>query len=67
MYALLRKLGISKNILYNKLALFPNQLNFVSEKEMTEFLNTSGARILKVERDAWAGEGTPSSTYYCTK
>jgi ubiquinone/menaquinone biosynthesis C-methylase UbiE len=67
LYAMLRMLGANKGVLYNKLALFPNQLTFIPEKEITSFLKGCGAKILEVETDAKAGPGTPSSTYYCTK
>jgi ubiquinone/menaquinone biosynthesis C-methylase UbiE len=67
MYAILRSLGVDKGVLYKMLALFPNQLNSIPEKEIIDFLKTSGARTLRVVKDARAGPGIPSNTYYCTK
>jgi len=67
LYKILKKLGINKRFLYNKIKNIPLTMNSIPEKEVTEFLKNLNAKILKVEKDRSAGTLIKSRIYYITK
>lgn len=67
LYKILKKLGINKRFLYNKIKNIPLTMNSIPEKEVTEFLKSLNAKILKVEKDRSAGTLIKSRIYYITK
>lgn len=67
LYGLFRGLGLPQEFLYCKLGLFPTRTIYVPEKEVTCFLQASGAEVLEVREDSNVGPLIESRTYYVTK
>ena len=66
LYQLLSTLGCSHEFLYNRLRLYPIQMNWLPEKRVIEFLKDK-VEILKVDKDTSAGDLIESRMYYVTK
>jgi SAM-dependent methyltransferase len=67
LYAWLRDLGLSEEILYKKLRLSPIVMNFVPEREVGRVIESGGARLLSAVPDQRSGAHIASRTYYVTK
>lgn len=66
LYQLLSTIGFSHEFLYNKLKLYPIQMNWLPEKKVLECIKESG-KVLEVAEDKSAGELIESRMYYVTK
>lgn len=65
LYNLLRGLGFSEKFLYRKIGLYPIKMNFISEKNMKQFLEKIGFVVKKTNPDTYCGPRVASRTYYC--
>lgn len=67
LYGVLRRLGISKLIVYEKLTLHPVRMNALPENEVRHLLSTLGATVVEARTEHRAGPGNRDRTYYVTK
>ena len=67
LYAWLRALGISEDVLYNQLRLHPIPMHHLPEDEVNSIFELGRCRILKSVSDGRAGTHIESRTYYVTK
>lgn len=65
LYWLLRKLGVSKNFIYNQLKLQPIRMQFIPQEQVIRFLEDRGAIILHVQTKN--SNALRSSTYFVSK
>jgi len=66
-YLLLRRLGFRSKFLYWKLGLHPMRMRHIAKAEVTAFLESRGARVLRVETTTDPSYGFEDSVYYVTK
>jgi len=67
LYAWLRAVGISEEVLYNQLRLHPIPMNYLPEREVCHVLESNRCQVLKIVPDNRAGAHIESRTYYATK
>jgi SAM-dependent methyltransferase len=67
LYRILRRIGVSQGLLYRHLGLSPGRMRAIPEPEVVAYLESLGARILKVQPDDHAGPGIESRSYFVTK
>ena len=66
LYSLLRSIGISRRLLYEKLDLYPIRMNYIPQDQVIALLESCRAKVLEVQADALAPPHE-SRTYYVTK
>jgi ubiquinone/menaquinone biosynthesis C-methylase UbiE len=66
LYASLRRLGFGAPFLYRRLRLIPIAMSYIPEPEITQLVESVGARLLDVDT-VGAEAGIRSSTYYVTR
>ncbi|OLB90429.1 MAG: hypothetical protein AUH25_04945 [Thaumarchaeota archaeon 13_1_40CM_38_12] len=66
-YIFLTSVGCNKKFIFEKLNLHPMRLNFIPEQEVIEFLETSRAKVLKIQINSYGGILNKSRTYFVTK
>lgn len=64
-YRLLRKLGVSSDVLFTKLHLQPMRMSYLPENEVSALLAEHGSHLLKIETERQP-TGSVSSTYFAT-
>ena len=67
LYAWLRMVGISEQVLYNRFHLHPIPMNFLPESEVATIVASAGGRILEARPDQRAGPRITSRTYFVAK
>lgn len=67
LYGILRSLGLSPQVLYHRLGLFPMRMISLAEQDVRVLLAAAGARILEAQAEEMASNGIESRTYYATK
>ncbi|MFN8008573.1 MAG: methyltransferase domain-containing protein [Terriglobia bacterium] len=67
LYSLLRAIGISEHILYEKIGLHPLCANYISQDEVIYFLRALGGRVLLIQPDPNLTPTIQSRHYYVTK
>jgi ubiquinone/menaquinone biosynthesis C-methylase UbiE len=66
-YSLLRRLGVSKEFLYQKLGVFPIKMTHFPQSGVEGLLGRLGIRLLKIEADLDTSPGMPGAKYYAAK
>jgi hypothetical protein len=66
-YVLLRRLGFRSKFLYWKLGLHPMRMRHVPRPEVIAFLESRGAKVLRVDTTTDPSYGFEDSVYYVTK
>jgi SAM-dependent methyltransferase len=66
-YLLLRRLGFRSKFLYWKLGLHPMRMRHVPKAEVIAFVESRGARVLRVETTMDPSYGFEDSVYYVSK
>jgi SAM-dependent methyltransferase len=66
-YVLLRRLGFRSKFLYWKLGLHPMRMRHVPKPEVIAFLESRGAKVLRVDTTTDPSYGFEDSVYYVTK
>jgi SAM-dependent methyltransferase len=67
LWSLLRALGVSADLLYNRLKLSPICMNWMPENETKRHISRFGGRALRSEAHQQPGEPFVSCVYYCSK
>lgn len=66
-YVLLRRLGFRSKFLYWKLGLHPMRMRHVPRADVVAFLESRGARVLRVDTSTDPSYGFEDSVYYVTR
>ena len=66
-YVVLRRLGFKENFLYWKLGLHPMRMRHVPRADVIAFLESLGAKVLRVDTSTDPSYGFEDSVYYVTK
>jgi hypothetical protein len=67
LYGILRSLGLSPQVLYHRLGLFPMRMIALAEQDVRVLLAAAGAPILEAQAEEIVSTGIESRTYYATK
>ena len=67
LYAILRGVGIPGDILYRRLKLYPQEVHYIPQQQITAHLTAVGAKILEVKSDASPKAPHQVRVYYVTK
>ncbi|GIK71377.1 MAG: type 11 methyltransferase [Chloroflexota bacterium] len=67
LYALLKAIGVSEVTLYQRLKLYPQEVHFIPESQVTGTLEKAGARVLKVLSAAQPSDPHQVRIYFATK
>lgn len=66
LFRFLARLGFSEKFLYEKLNLYPIRMNFISQQEVTSWLQGFGLKVEEVVSDS-GPSGHRSSLYFCRR
>ena len=67
LYSLLRTMGVSEHILYEKVGLHPLCANYISQEEVIYYLRALGGRVILIQPDPNLTPAIQSRHYYVTK
>lgn len=67
LYALLRAVGVSDNVLYHRLKLYPQEVHFIPRGQVVSQLQALGAQVLEVTSDVQPSAPHQVRVYYATK
>ena len=67
LWVFLRSFGLTSDLLYNRLKLWPIQMNWISESQVIRHVTHVGGRVVDIEAAQEEGKPFVSRIYYCTR